>query len=576
MAVSNYHVPQRWSVAEPTFAAEELARALGLPSLVGRCLANRGIITRELAEGFLAPKLKALADPFLLPDMAEAVAALIRGRENGDPVVVFGDYDVDGVTATAILLETLEFFGWRASSFLPHRLDDGYGLNLESAERAVSQTGAKLLMAVDCGSTSFEAVSALSARGVTVVVLDHHQIANPPPPARAIVNPQRGEPFRELCSAGLAFKLAHAITKRARELKWPRAEEYDVRNLLDLVALGSVADLVPLTGENRILVGVGLKYLNVTQRPGLVALKNVCGINGACDVYEVGFQLGPRLNAAGRLEHAATALELVRAKDADKAKQLATSLDDTNRERQETEKKIALECLNAVRSWFKPEEHFAIVEGNAGWHVGVVGIVASRIQREFHRPVIVLGSDGVSWRGSGRSIDGFDLAAGLRECAHLLERHGGHAMAAGVSLNPENVPLFRERFNDVARSRIDANSLQRLLRLDCEVKLRELNVESVSALEKIGPFGVGNPQVQILIRNVRMAGEFRRMGAEQKHARFAVTDGTAIQDVIWWNASELPLSQFDLAVTPELNVYNGTTRVQLRMIDFRAPMSQPA
>src|SRR3954469_6451510 len=296
MAVSTYSVPQRWSVAEATFAAEELARALNLPPLVGRCLVNRRVIARENAEEFLDPRLKRLCDPFLLPDMAEAVDALLRARENGDAVVVFGDYDVDGVTATAITLETLEFFGWRASSFLPHRLDDGYGLNLEAAERAIAQTGAKLLIAVDCGSTASEAISALSARGVTVVVLDHHQINNPAPPARAIVNPQRGERFRELCSAGLAFKLAHALTRRARELKWPRAEEFDVRNLLDLVALGTVADLVPLTGENRILVAVGLKWLEHSKRPGIVALKEVCGIEGSCGVYEVGFQLGPRLN----------------------------------------------------------------------------------------------------------------------------------------------------------------------------------------------------------------------------------------------------------------------------------------
>lgn len=569
MAVTNYTVPQRWTVAEPTFAAEELARTLGLAPLASRCLVNRGIITSEFAEGFLEPRLKRLSDPFLLPDMAEAVEALIAARDNQDPVVVFGDYDVDGVTATAIVLETLEFFGWRVSSFLPHRVDDGYGLNLESAERAVATTSAKLLIAVDCGSTSCEAISALSARGVTVLVFDHHQITTPAPPARAIVNPQRGDKFRELCSAGLAFKLAHAITKKARELKWPRAEEFDVRNLLDLAALGTVADLVPLIGENRVFVSVGLKWLDYTKRAGLIALKEVCGIKSACEVHEIGFQLGPRLNAAGRLEHAAAALDLLRTNDPAKAKELAESLDQTNRERQETEKKIALECVTAVRSWFKPEEHFAIVEGNASWHIGVVGIVASRIQREFHRPVIVLGSDGASWRGSGRSIDGFDLAAGLRECGHLLERHGGHAMAAGVALNPDNVSLFRERFNEVARAKIDASSLQRLLRLDAEVKLRELNVDSVAALEKIGPFGMGNPPIQLLIRNLRRAGEIRRLGAEQKHARFTVTDGTAFHDVIWWNAGELPLSQFDLAVAPEVNVYNGTKRVQLRLLDFR-------
>ena len=569
MAASSYSVPQKWSVAEPTFAAEELARTLRLPALVGRCLVNRKILTCESGEGFLNPRLKNLADPFLLPDMEEAVCALCGARERHEPVVIFGDYDVDGVTATAILLETLEFFGWRASAFLPHRLEDGYGLNLEAAERAVAQSGAKLLVAVDCGSTAFETISAVSARGISVVVLDHHQIASPPPPATALVNPQRGTQFRELCSAGLAFKLAHAITKRAREWKWPRAEEFDVRKLLDLVALGTVADLVPLQGENRILVSAGLKWLDQTTRPGLIALKNVAAIKEACGVYEIGFQLGPRLNAAGRLEHAAAALDLVRATDAQKAKESAVALDERNRERQDVEKKIALECVAAVRAWFKPEEHFAIVEGNANWHVGVVGIVASRLQREFHRPVIVLGSDGERWRGSGRSIDGFDLAAGLRECAHLLERHGGHAMAAGVSLNPENVSLFRDRFNEVARSRIDSNSLQRLLRLDAEVKLSELTVEAITALQNIGPFGIGNPQVQFLIRNVRMCGEFRRLGAEQKHARFPVTDGSAKVDVIWWNATELPLSQFDLAVTPELNTYNGVTRIQLKLLDFR-------
>lgn len=501
--------------------------------------------------------------------MEEAVRALLAARERGEGVVVFGDYDVDGVTATAIVLETLEFFGWKASSFLPHRLEDGYGLNLEAAERAVAQTGAKLLVAVDCGSTAFETAAALTARGLAVVILDHHQMSSPPPPARAIVNPQRGTQFRELCSAGLAFKLAHAITKRARELRWERAEEFDVRDLLDLVALGTVADLVPLSGENRVLVSVGLKWLEETKRVGLRALMNVAGVNGECGVYEVGFQLGPRLNAAGRLEHAEAALELVRAIDSAKAAGLAKALDQTNRERQETEKRIALECLATVRSWFKPEEHFAIVEGNADWHVGVVGIVASRLQREFHRPVIVLGSDGSSWRGSGRSIDGFDLAAGLRECAHLLERHGGHAMAAGISLPAENVTLFRERFNEVARARIDSSLLQRTLRLDAEVKLHEVTLETIDALEKIGPFGMANPQVQLLIRNVRVAGEVRNLGAEQKHAKFTVTDGKSFRDVMWWNAGELPLAQFDLAVRPQLNTYNGTQRVQLRLLDFR-------
>jgi len=570
MPAAAYTVPQRWSVAESTFAAEEIGRALKLPLLVARCLVNRGLITPEKAEEFLAPRLKGLADPFLLPDMDEAVRALIEAHQAQIRVVVFGDYDVDGVTGTAILLETLEFFGWKVSSFLPHRIDDGYGLNREAAERAVAETGARLLLAVDCGSTSFETISALSASGVQVVVLDHHQIASPPPPARAFVNPQRGLHFRELCSAGLAFKLAHALTKRLRELKWPNAEQFDVRQLLDLVALGTIADLVPLLGENRILVSAGLKRLNETTRPGLIALKQVCAIKESVGVYEVGFQLGPRLNAAGRLEHAAAALNLVRATDPAVARELAVALDVQNRERQALEKRIADECVALVRARFNPDEHFAIVEGNADWHVGVVGIVASRVQREFHRPAIVIGSDGAQWRGSGRSIEGFDLAAALRDCAHLLDRHGGHAMAAGLSLHPDNLALFRERFNEVARARLDSTLLQRPLRLDAEVKLNDLTLESITALERIGPFGNGNPQVQVTIRNVHLTGEFRRIGADQKHARFTVTDGVGRLDVLWWNATQLPPGPLELAVVPQTNFYNGTTRLQLKLLDVRS------
>jgi single-stranded-DNA-specific exonuclease len=312
-----------------------------------------------------------------------------------------------------------------------------------------------------------------------------------------------------------------------------------------------------------------LKRLNETARPGLIALKEVSGIKDAVGVYEVGFQLGPRLNAAGRLEHAAAALDLVRATDLVVARKLAATLDAQNRERQDLEKRIANECLEAVRARFNPDEHFAIVEGNAQWHVGVVGIVASRVQREFHRPAIVIGSDGSQWRGSGRSIEGFDLAAGLRDCAHLLERHGGHAMAAGLSLNPDNLALFRERFNEVARARLDSVALKRLLRLDAEVKLSDLTLESINGLERLGPFGNGNAQVQVLIRNVRLAGELRRMGAEQKHARFPVTDGFARHDVLWWNATQLPAQCVDLAVIPQTNTYNGVTRIQLKLLDAR-------
>lgn len=569
MKPSVYKVPQRWSVAEPTFAAGEISRALAVPSLIGRCLVNRGILTAESAQPFLAPRLKQLSDPFLLPDMADAVAVLLEAHRTGQGVVIFGDYDVDGVTSTAILLETLLFFGWKATAFLPHRIEDGYGLNLEAAERAIAGSNARLLLAVDCGSTAFDAITALNARGVEVIVLDHHQLSSPPPPARAMVNPQRGTAFRELCSAGLAFKLAHAITKRLRELKWPAAEEFDVRKLLDFVALGTIADLVSLQGENRILVAAGLKRLAESDRPGLLALKNVAAIR-ECGVHEVGFQLAPRLNAAGRLEHAAEALDLLRATSSARAEGIARSLDERNHQRQRLEQQIAEECLEAVRARFDPERDFAIVEGNADWHVGVVGIVASRVQREFHRPAIVIGGDGAIFRGSGRSIEGFDIAAGLRECSHLLERHGGHAMAAGLSMVPDNLALFRERLNEIVRARLDPLALHRTIRLDAEVKLGELNFQTVTTLEQLAPFGMGNPGVQFLVRHVCVVGEARRLGEAQKHARFRVSDGAAYGEVVWWNAGEIPSGIFDLAVMPQLNFYNGTTSVQLKLIDWRS------
>lgn len=564
MAVGSYAVPRRWSVAEPTFAAGEIARALGIAPLTARCLVNRGVITPEAAEEFLAPQLKRLKDPFALPDMDKAVDALLAERSR--PVVIFGDYDVDGVTATAILLETLQALGWRATSYLPHRIDDGYGLSVEAAEKCLRDTGARLMIAVDCGSTAVEAIAALKGRGVDVIVLDHHQVSAPAPAAIALVNPQRGTEGHELCSAGLAFKLAHALVKRLRESE---AIAFDVRALLDLAALGTIADIVPLRGENRILVSAGLKRLDTTTRPGLVALKEVASVKEPVGVYEVGFQLAPRLNAAGRLEDAMIALELVRSAEPVRAMDLAAQLDATNRERQELEQRIADECLSAVRRWFDPDQHFAIVEGRPEWHVGVVGIVAARLQREFHRPAIVIGSDGSEWRGSARSIAGFDIAAGLRECGHLLDRHGGHAMAAGLSLAPQNLDVFRERFNEVARTRIDALSLQRCVRLDAEAKLSELSLARIQELERLGPFGHENASVQFLIRGARIVGDVRRMGAEQKHARFRVRDASGEGDVVWWNAGEIPSDEFDLAIAPQLNTFNGATRVQLKLQDIR-------
>ena len=565
----------RWKLAPPQpLLAGPIARERHLSELMVQCLLNRGHSDAGSIQRFLEPRLRQLADPFLLPDMERAVERLLAARVRGEPLVIFGDYDVDGVTSTALLHEVLTALGWIVHRYLPHRMDEGYGLSQDGVENCLKKFPVTLLLAVDCGSTANDTIAWLRGRGVDVIVLDHHQVSSPPPEAVALVNPQRRteQPdFRELCSAGLAFKLAHALVKRAREQNLPGAAAFDLRPLLDLVALGTIADIVPLVRENRILVRAGLERLNSTQRPGLVALKRVAQVREPVGPYEVGFQLGPRLNAAGRLETAMAALDLLLAPDLAAAEPLARELDSRNRDRQQIERGIADAVIGAVRARFNAETDFVIVEGQLLWHIGVVGIVASRVLREFHRPTIILGGDAEEWRGSGRSIEGFDIAAALRECDDLLVRHGGHAMAAGLSVKPAHVDALRSRLNELARRALAPEQLQPELRLDAEVPLAELTMERLAELEQLQPTGQWNPAVSFVSRNLMLARPAFRMGGEQQHARLHVTDGRDTRQAVMWNVRDgkLPAGRFDLAFTPQVNEFNGSRTVQLRVLDWR-------
>ncbi|MEN9572981.1 MAG: single-stranded-DNA-specific exonuclease RecJ [Verrucomicrobiota bacterium] len=574
----------RWSIApaQPALAAA-LTQQLGVSPLLAQCLLNRGHSEPEAVVRFLEPRLRSLADPFALPNMAAAVDRLFAARERAEPLVIFGDYDVDGVTSTSLLLEVLHALGWAVNFYLPHRMDEGYGLSQDGVENCLAKfPGTKLLLAVDCGSTAVETIGWLNQRGVAVLVLDHHQVSDPAPAAHALVNPQltgraasgqrpAASDFTELCSAGLAFKFAHALVKRGRELQLAEFAAFDIRPLLDLVALGTIADLVPLIGENRILVTAGLERLNSMRRPGLLALKAAAGIEGTIGTYEVGFQLGPRLNAAGRLENAAEALQLLRAPDLATAEPIARALDHRNRERQAIERTITDEVIGAIRARFDPARDFVIVEGQLLWHIGVVGIVASRVLREFHRPTLILGGDAAQWRGSGRSIEGFDLAAALRECDDLLVRHGGHAMAAGITIDPANVGLFRERLNAHARRTLRSEQLQPVLKLDAEVMLRELTVERLAELDRLAPTGQGNPALHFCARGLRLHRAPLRMGKEQQHLKLHVTDGHDIREAVWWNVpkSFMPPASFDLAFTAEVNEFRGNRTVQLKVTDLK-------
>jgi single-stranded-DNA-specific exonuclease len=594
-------VKYRWSLSTPqSLLAGRLAESLHIPPLLAQCLLNRGLSEPAAIAAFLQPRLKNLADPFLLPNMGTAVERLFQAHQRNESVVIFGDYDVDGITSTVLLLEVLRALGWQVHHYLPHRMDEGYGLSQEAVENCLAKFPATLLLAVDCGSTAAEAIASLQRRGIDVIVLDHHQVSTPAPTAVALVNPQLALPpagssllspatltpsdplnpttpsnfppsFTELCSVGLAFKLAHALLKHGREAGLPGAAEFDLRPLLDLVALGTIADIVPLTGENRILVSIGLERLNTTQRPGLIALKKVSQSSTPLGTYEVGFQLAPRLNAAGRLETAEAAIHLLLARDLAEALPLAQSLDACNRERQTIERGITEQVLTAVRAKFNPQTDFVIVESHQSWHLGVVGIVASRVLQQFYRPAIILGGDGPHFRGSGRSIPGFDLAAALRECGDLLLRQGGHALAAGLSLSPASLDAFRARLNQLAQLALKPDELQPSLRLDAEVSLSEISLESLAALDLLRPTGQGNPAPQFFARSLTLQQPSRRMGTTQQHLKMYVTDGTTSHEAVWWGAGNEPAlpPRFDLAFAPQINRYNGRRSVQLKVLDWR-------
>ncbi len=583
----------RWSVAHAQpLLAQRLARQLGISTLLAQCMLNRGLTDAESIQKFLEPRLAHLSDPFSLPNMHAAVERLFDALKKHEPVVVFGDYDVDGVTSTALLVELFKCVGLKVDFYLPKRLDEGYGLSQRAVANCLEHFPTKLLIAVDCGSTAIETVQWLRQRGIDVIILDHHQLASPPPRATALVNPQlasatsdaelhaghacksaKVQPgnLTELCSVGLAFKLAHAVVKHGRSVGFKPAAQFDVRRLLELVALGTIADIVPLTGENRILVSAGLARLSTTDRPGLVALKTVSRCPATVGPYEVGFQLAPRLNAAGRLETAEQALRLLLTTDTAEADLLARALDAFNRERQKIEQTITDEIVNAVQAGFDPDIDYVIVEGREGWHMGVIGIVASRLVQQFHRPAVVVGGQGTRLRGSGRSIEGFDLAAALRQCSHLLLDHGGHAMAAGLTIRPENIPALRRQLNEIARKSLRPEMLQPCLCIDAEVTLGELNIGRVRELDRLKPFGLGNPPVRFMARRLTHHRPLRRIGPDCQHVKMWVTDGTTTRQTLWWGAGNelLPTGRFDLAFTPVIHEFGERMTVQLRVLDWR-------
>ena len=566
--------PLRWLVEDPPpeLLVRSLASALSVSPTLANLLARRGLETAEQARRFLRPALDELADPFTLAGMAQAVETIRAAVRGGAGILVHGDYDVDGQCAAALLTRTLRLAGARVIPFLPHRLTDGYDLG-PAGLRAARAAGAELIITCDCGITAVDAVRAAREQGIAVIVTDHHLPGPVLPDATAVIDPQRPDDtsgLRQLCGTGVAFKLVQALVPA---LGLPANLPY---HFLDIVALATVADIVPLTGENRILVRHGLRLLAGSRWPGVRALIRVSGLEGKeIRAGHVGFILGPRLNAAGRVGDANEGLRLLLAEDEAEAEPLALRLERMNVERQALDQRMLEEAIEQVERDCDPERDTALVLASDRWHPGVVGIVASRVVERYGRPAFLIALEGELGRGSGRSISRFNLHSALTRCVDLLERYGGHHMAAGLTLRRERLAEFRARFADVARDTLKTEDLGPEQRVDLVLDLGAVDADLERLCRHLEPCGMGNPSPVFGTRAVRLEGA-RRVGGG--HLKGTLADGGERLPAIGFNwADRAPQAErVDVAFRLEQNEWMGGVTLQARIVALTAHGTEPA
>jgi len=530
-------------------------------------LGARGFSTPDEATLFLDPRLATLRPPEEILGISEAAARLVEAVASKERITLYGDYDVDGVTSLTILCRYLRAAGASVECFIPERSSEGYGLSAAGVSRCLRETMPSIVVAVDCGTNSRAEAEQLRKAGCELIVLDHHEpdAETVAPLSVSLVNPKLGTDLHYLCSAGIVFKLCHAMQKASP------VKEVDLREYLDLVAVGTVADIVPLVGENRIFVKAGLRQLARSRWAGLHALLHVSGAMTPYDPSDIGFKLGPRINAAGRLGSATEALLLLLTDDANEATRIAAQLDQQNRERQAVERDVTLQAEEWVSANFDPKLHASIVAGKKDWHQGVVGIVASRIARRWHRPTLIVGFDSSgSGKGSGRSIEGLPLVEALGRCSGLLDTFGGHDMAAGLSLKESRLGELRERFEAATRELISDEDLIPRLRLDAELDLSMADEEWLETQDRLAPFGTANSQPLLFSRGVTPSSPPRIL--KEKHLRLELKSSGRRREAIWFNASldELPRPPWDVAYTVNRNTWQGRDEAQVQIVAIRS------
>jgi len=602
------HRPKRWNLAPSEPAAAELAGRLKVSPLVAQVLLNRGVREPADCQDFLRPSFKCLHDPYLIPGLEKASERIARAVRERQRIVIYGDYDVDGITATAILWHAIRVLGGTCEFYIPHRIDEGYGLNAEAIKQ-ICDAGAQLIVSVDCGVTAVEQAEIARERGVDLIVTDHHEwheavnegatgdaglgrrtpgvTGRTPrlPECYAVVHPRlpgEGAPYPNphLCGAGVAFKLAWGVGMAVSGAS--RVSEDFRRFLLEataLAALGTIADVVPLVGENRILAHFGLGGLKASRLVGIQALIASAGLTGQrLDSFHVGFLLAPRLNACGRMGHARLAADLLITDDVEKANQIASYLEQQNRQRQAIERKILDQALDHITAGkWDGDGKSAIVLGDETWHAGVIGIVASRIVDRFYRPTIMVALNNGHGQGSGRSIAGFHLARALEACAGHLEAFGGHEMAAGLKLQTTQFEDFRASFCEHAKQTIGKDMLIPQLKLDSLADVSQMSPALVTDLQRLAPFGHGNRRPVLCFRGVEVSAPPRRVGRTGEHLQLHVRqDGRFIKCIAFgfgehYDHLEVG-ARIDLAVEPTLNEYNGAASVELEIKDIQFPL----
>ena len=561
-----------WRLQPPSPYASQFASETGITGLKAQLLLNRGISDKASALSFLSPRLTDLLDPMLLKDMDKAVEAVLSSIENREHITVYGDYDADGITATAILLNLFAAMDVQASSYIPERLTEGYGLNMAAVTR-LSERGVRLLITVDCGIANKKEIEFAQSLGIKVVVTDHHQIPKDFEPICPTVNPNRTDslfPFRSLAGVGVAFFLAVAIRAALRDRnRFNGIAEPDLKKYLDLAAIGTVGDMVPLTGQNRIIALHGIEAMKKTIWPGIRAMKAMSGVDEkAVSSYDLAFKLAPRLNAPGRMGDINAGLLALTTDSDSVASEMARDLNSMNSQRQSIEAEIFKEIEETIIPGLDLKNRKTIVLAKAGWHKGVMGIVASRLLDKYRRPCLLLAVDGDTASGSGRSIDGFNLFKALSSMEHVLEKFGGHYHAAGCTLKVSDIDELRKGLEEIALEELREEDIIPAVNIDAEIALSYLTLESVAEIRSLEPFGSGNPDPlfyseDLAVLDSRVIGE--------RHLMLRVRQGTSIIDAMGFNLSQMhPLNKktINMVYTPEINSWNGNKKVRLRVVDL--------